>query len=94
MGPVVIPLRSIREVRELPRQVFFTRVGGSGGFLGFYGEFRNRDLGQVTMYATRSSDRVLLATDGRSYVVTPDSPAAFVAQVQSRLDALRAGDDG
>jgi hypothetical protein len=84
-GAVTIPLSAIREVRELPPQVYFMRIGGSGGWYGYYGEFKSRDLGQVTMYATRSDDRVLLATDGRTYVITPASPAAFVADVQSRL---------
>ena len=74
-GAVTLPLSAIREVRELPPQVSFMRIGGSGGWYGYYGEFKSRDLGQVTMYATRSDDRVLLATDGRNYVITPASPA-------------------
>ena len=84
-GTVSIPISSIREVRVLPAQVTFWRVGGSGGWLGFYGEFKNPELGQVTMYATRTEDRVLVVTDGRSYVVTPASPEAFAADLESRL---------
>jgi hypothetical protein len=90
-GAATIPLSAIREVRELPPQVSFIRIGGSGGWYGYYGEFKSRDLGQVTMYATRSDDRVLLATDGRNYVITPASPAAFVADLESRLVALNYG---
>ncbi len=89
-GAFTIPLSAIREVRELPPQVTFIRIGGSGGWYGYYGEFKSRDLGQVTMYATRSDDRVFLATDGRKYIITPASPAAFVADLQSRLHGPRA----
>lgn len=89
-GAVTIPISTIREVQELPSQAWFIRVGGSGGWLGFYGEFKNRDLGQVTMYATRGTDRVLVATNGRKYVVTPESPTAFVADLRARLEARRA----
>ncbi len=84
-GAVTLPLSAIREVRELPPQVTFMRIGGSGGWYGYYGEFKNRELGQVTMYATRSDGMVLLATDGRNYVITPASPAAFVADLEARL---------
>ena len=89
-GAVAIPISTVREVQELPSQAWFVRVGGSGGWFGFYGEFKNRDLGQVTMYATRGDDRVLVATDGRKYVITPESPAAFVADLRARLEARRA----
>ena len=84
-GAFTIPLSAIREVREIPPQVTFIRIGGSGGWYGYYGEFKSRDLGQVTMYATRSDDRVFLATDGRNYVITPASPSAFVADLEARL---------
>lgn len=89
-GAVAIPISTVREVHELPSQAWFTRIGGSGGWLGFYGEFKNRDLGQVTMYATRVTDRVLVATDGRKYVITPESPTAFVADLRARLEARHA----
>ena len=84
-GAFTIPLSAIREVREIPPQVTFIRIGGSGGWYGYYGEFKSRDLGQVTMYATRSDDRVFLATDGRNYVITPASPSAFVGDLEARL---------
>lgn len=93
-GAVSIPLSSIREVRELPAQVTLWRVGGSGGWLGFYGEFKSRDLGQVTMYATRSDQRVLVVTAGRPCVITPASPDAFIAEMETRLRSREAHDHG
>lgn len=84
-GAVSIPISSIRDVRALPARVSFSRIGGSGGWLGFYGEFRNPELGQVTMYATRTGGRVLVVTTGRSYVLTPGSPDAFIADLGSRM---------
>ena len=85
-GPISIPLRSIREVRELDRRTSFVRVGGVGGFFGYHGEYRNAELGPVRLFATRSNGRVLLRSDAGNFVVTPSSPGRFVAEVRKRLD--------
>jgi hypothetical protein len=84
-GPLAIPIPSIREVRELDPHCFLRRVGGSGGFFGYYGEFKHPDLGQVKLHATRSDGRVLLSTDGGTYVLTPATPSRFVDDLRSRL---------
>jgi hypothetical protein len=54
-----------------------------------YGDFRNPDIGRVTMSATRESDRVLVTMDGRKSVITLASPTTFVAGLRSRIDARR-----
>lgn len=84
-GHVIIPLSSIREVRALEPRETLQRVGGVGGFFGYWGDYRNPELGSVKLYATRSDDRVLLRADGGIYVVTPSSPEQFMAEVQKRL---------
>ncbi len=86
-GSVVVPLASVREVRPLPDGLFFRRVGGTAGFFGHHGEYRNASLGQVRMEATRSTGRVLVDAGVVRYVLTPSDPAGFVAAVTTRRGA-------
>lgn len=84
LGLLSIPLRSIREVREIVPPVYFQRSGGVGGFFGYVGDYRHPQLGKVQLFATRSDGQVLLDTGLIRYVLTPGSPAAFVAEVRKR----------
>jgi hypothetical protein len=85
-GPVSIPLSSIREVSMLGPGVSMRRMSGSGGLFGWYGLFEGKGIGNVRLYATRDTGRVLLATDaGFPVVVTPGDPESFVTEVRRRL---------
>jgi PH (Pleckstrin Homology) domain-containing protein len=77
--PIEIPLSSIRSVERLPpdRLAGSLRTLGSGGLFGYYGTFRNEELGEYRMYATRGDGYVLVRAD-RPYVLTPESPDVFV----------------
>ena len=83
-GPVTIPLADVADARRIEPPARFARIGGSGGFLGYFGEFRNPNLGPVRMYASRGDGQVLLVTGGGRVVVTPADPDAFVAEVRGR----------
>jgi hypothetical protein len=61
------------------------RLFASGGLFGFFGLFRNRSLGSYRAYATDPRRAVVLKLSGRTVVVTPDDPAAFVAEVRQRI---------
>jgi hypothetical protein len=61
------------------------RLFASGGLFGFFGVFRNRALGIYRAYATDPRRAVVLKLSGRTVVVTPDDPAAFVDEVRRRL---------
>ena len=57
------------------------RTFGVGGLFGYFGKFANRALGSMTFYATRRNNYVLIiTTDGRKIIITPDEPISFVAQ--------------
>jgi hypothetical protein len=88
---VVIPLGQIREIRRMePRDARFVwRLCGSGGFLGFFGLFYSRALGDFWAYAGNREDLVLLMqTDGTKIVISPYPPDAFVETVQGQKDKL------
>ena len=88
-APIVVPLASVREVRELEPGSRMRRVLGSGGLFGYFGTFRSPELGDVRMYATRSAERVLLRTEGGTFVLTPSPADRFLAEVRARLDTAR-----
>ncbi|MBM4024608.1 MAG: hypothetical protein FJ280_04275 [Planctomycetes bacterium] len=83
--PLVIPHRRIREVRPTDSGEigFAWRVFGSGGFLGWFGRFRSRGLGEFRAYATNRQDLVLITkTNGRKIVISPHPLDAFLTAVQ------------
>lgn len=85
-GPVVVPVASIREVRELPSQERMRRVFGSGGLFGYFGTFRSARLGTVSLYATSSHGRVLIVTSGGPVVLTPEPASGFIEALRARLE--------
>jgi hypothetical protein len=90
--PVRIPLRSIRRTATIDATELrgAIRTFGSGGLFGIYGRFWSRKFGHFRMYATRSKGFVIIEA-GTRYLLTPNSPAAFVAAVE-RACAERAGE--
>lgn len=81
------PIRSIRIARADIREALdrpdamrgSLRLWGNGGLFSFSGIYRNAELGNYRAYATDLSRTVVLRTaDGRTYVLSPADPAAFV----------------
>lgn len=87
--PVVISYEGIREVRRTHRQEigFAWRVFGSAGFLGWFGLFRSRRLGEFHACATNQRDLVLITkTNGAKMVISPHRPDAFLEAVRKNMD--------
>jgi hypothetical protein len=60
------------------------RTFGVGGLFGYYGRFSNLTLGNMTWYATRRDKAVLvMTTNNKKIIVTPDKPEEFVAEFAS-----------
>ena len=89
LHPVEIPLSAIRSVELLSsdRLAGSSRTLGSGGLFGYYGRFRNQNLGSYRMYATRG-DRYVLVRAAQSFVLTPDSPERFIAAIERGRGAV------
>jgi hypothetical protein len=87
--PLMIPYQGIREVRRTHRQEigFAWRVFGSAGFLGWFGLFRSRTLGEFRACATNLRDLVLITrTNGAKIVISPHLPDAFLEAVRRNMD--------
>ena len=77
---VKIALTKISEIKPLTPQelTWSVRTFGNGGLFGFYGKFWNKQIGDMTWYATRRGNFVLIKTPETNYILTPDNPEAFI----------------
>ena len=63
------------------------RVFGSGGFFGYFGRFRNSQLKTFYMYCTRLDKMVLIWTDKKLIVVSPDEVQNFTDDLDKMIKA-------
>lgn len=82
---VHIPLGTVKDVKILPKvsKRGLIRVMGNGGLFGYYGEFRNKDLGTMEWYLTKRSNVVLVQTDKAKILLSPNHPEDFVKLLRS-----------
>jgi hypothetical protein len=80
-----IPYNEIIEIRNYSKHDSqnTTRVFGSGGLFGYIGKFDNPQIGNIQMYVTDSSNRILIRTKTQNYVVSCKTPDLFIRQVKS-----------
>lgn len=74
----VINIDDIASIQLCPPTMGAIRICGSGGWFGYWGWFKERDLGKYFAYYGRSSDCFLIKLkDGRQYIIgCTDAPDA------------------
>lgn len=87
IGDVEIPLEGVREVRAADKDDFrgCVKLCGNGGLFGYYGLFRPRKLGKSRWYITDRSKAVVLITDARTAVFSPDDIAGFIETIRATV---------
>jgi hypothetical protein len=78
IGNIAIPINSIEDVRICTNETSNSVKFGSGGFFGYLGIFKNDILGSYYMYATDLSNRVVLKTSGKTYVISCETPQRLI----------------
>ncbi|MCL5744393.1 MAG: PH domain-containing protein [Acidobacteria bacterium] len=82
-----LPLHSIRAVRAATaddlRGCF--RLWGSGGFFGYYGLFWTTRLGKCTWYATARKRLVVVVTESKTALFSPDDVDGFLAVIRAEV---------
>ncbi len=81
-----IPLSDIRDVRLLSPTMGAVRICGSGGFMGYWGWFRERDLGKYFAYYGKASDCFLvILKNGRKYMLGCKDAPEMVEAIRKRI---------
>lgn len=81
---IVIPRETIIESRLIEGDDISgsVRLMGSGGLFGYYGKFSNSKLKNYNLQAGNRVNLVLIKTNDKTYVLTPDNREAFLKDVQ------------
>jgi Bacterial PH domain len=84
-GSVRIDLTATRDARKATGEDLrgCIRLWGSGGLFGYYGLFSTSKLGKSTWYVTDRSNIVVLATDAKTVLLSPDDADGFLAAIRS-----------
>ncbi|MDE5902504.1 MAG: PH domain-containing protein [Muribaculaceae bacterium] len=83
-----IPLSEIEEVRLSPPTMGARRLMGSGGWFGYWGWYREDDLGRYFAYFGRASDCFLLSLrDGSKYLLGCADAPEMVEYIRKQLQA-------
>ena len=81
-----IPIQDVASVKLCPPTMGAIRICGSGGFFGYWGWFKERDLGKYFAYYGRSSDCFLVEfKDGRKYMLGCKNAPKMVEYIQTLI---------
>lgn len=79
-----LPISEMTSVKLCPPTMGEKRLFGSGGFLGYWGWFSERDLGRYFAYYGKASDCFFVKMrDGRQYMLGCDGAAEMVEYIKS-----------
>ncbi|MBM6866031.1 hypothetical protein H6A66_12755 [Bacteroides caecigallinarum] len=89
-GAINIPIKDIIAIKAIPNSetAFSIRIFGSGGLFGYLGKFKNKKLGNYTMYATNVNELILIRTDRKTYVFSCRNRDEFIESVELRNDEI------
>lgn len=87
IGPLEIPLNTIINIKEISQFDIdkSIKVFGSDGLFGYFGRFKNKKLGNYTMYATEFKNLILIQTNNKTYVFSCTHAKDFVKYVNAQL---------
>ena len=81
-----IPLAEIESVELFQPTMGSIRICGSGGYMGYWGIFREGDIGRYVAYYGKSSNCFLIRMrNGDKYVLGCENPAEMVEYINSRI---------
>ncbi len=85
IGGVQIPLVGVREIRPATPDDFrgCVKLWGNGGLFGYYGLFRTTKLGKCSWYMTNRKKAVVLVTESKTTLFSPDRVEDFIASIRS-----------
>ena len=87
IGDVVVPMENVREARRSDAGDLrgCIRLWGSGGLFGYYGLFTTTRLGRCTWYVTDRKNIVVIATESKTTLYSPDDVDAFLETIRASV---------
>lgn len=91
MGSIIkgskIPMRNVESVERFQPTMGAIRIFGSGGFMGYWGIFKEGDIGRYYAFYGKSSDCFLIRMkNGDKYVLGCNAPDAMVDYIKSQIN--------
>lgn len=85
--PLEMPINEIVEIKQIPKSYIdgSIKTCGSDGLFGYLGRFKNKRLGNYSMYATELNNLILVHTRGRKYVFSCSRYEELIEYVNIRL---------
>lgn len=81
-----LPMADIEEIQLCPPTMGAIRLVGSGGFMGYWGIFREGDVGTYTAYYGKASDCFLVRMkNGNRYLIGCENPGEMVEEVKRKM---------
>ena len=81
-----IPMADVVSVKLCPPTMGAIRVCGSGGFLGYWGWFKERDLGKYFAYYGKASDCFLVElSNGHKYMLGCQNAPEMVEYINKQI---------
>ena len=81
-----IPMTEVASVKLCPPTMGAIRICGSGGFLGYWGWFRERDLGKYFAYYGKASDCFLVELkNGHKYILGCKNAPEMVEYITKQI---------
>lgn len=85
---VKIPFAEVSAMNRMPYSQVFKRAIrtlGNGGLFAIYGNFKSPSMGKFRAYMTRRDKLVVISTNDKPIVLTPDAPQDFINAVNQAL---------
>ena len=82
----IIPMQDVKSVKICQPTMGAIRICGSSGFMGYWGWFKERDLGKYFAYYGRSRDCFLVELkNGRKYMLGCNNATQMVEHIEGFL---------
>ncbi len=81
---VTIPIADIKTIETIPDKYVknSVRLFGSGGMFGYFGKFRSTQLGVFTLFATETTNLLMIITNQKTYVFSCTEREALIEEVE------------
>lgn len=85
-SPKKILLNDIASVELYSGSTRFLKVCGSGGMFGFYGWYKNQELGRFFIYATNLKELICITLmSGKKYMISCEDAQSMYKEINLRL---------